>query len=324
MNLMISSVAFLVGILAAGLMGYAIQRGATCMVAAVDELVSQKRASRLLALAEAALWVTGGLFLASHAGLLARAPSGFALSVWSIIGGAMLGVGALVNRACAFGAVARFGSGEWVYALTPVGFFLGCLTAAPLLAGAMPTAQADPPPLFALPLWVGALMVPGLAWRAYEAFAAWRRKALGAHVWSPHLATTVIGITFVITMLTVGGRAYTELLSDLARHGRAMNATPFALLFVALLLGAVAGGWTSGSFRKRPLSPTIAVRCLAGGWLMGLGSLLTPGGNDGLVLVGVPLLQPHAWAAIAAMIVAIALGLAATARHAQRVATLTD
>jgi toxin CptA len=34
---------------------------------------------------------------------------------------------------------------------------------------------------------------------------------------------------------------------------------------------------------------------------MGWGSALIPGGNDGLILVGMPLLMPHAWVAILAM-----------------------
>ncbi len=324
MSLMITSVAFLVGILGAAIMGYAIQRGATCMVAAVEEVVSQRKVGRFVALGEAALWVTGGLFIACHIGLLMRAPSGFALSIWSVAGGALLGAGALVNKACVFGTVARLGSGEWIYALTPVGFFLGCLTAAPLVAGVMPTPLTGSSLLFDLPLWAGAVIVAVLAWRGYEAIVAARQKTFTAHIWSPHHATTVIGITFVITMLTVGGWAYTELLSELARNGMATNALPRGLLFAALLLGAVAGGWTSGKLRRSRPSLSAVARCVGGGWLMGLGGLLTPGGNDGLVLVGIPLLHPHAWAAITAMIATIALGVAIQGRLAARVVTVAD
>ena len=46
---------WLVAILSVGLMGFAIQRGGTCMVAAVDELLSQRRAHRLTAMLEASL-----------------------------------------------------------------------------------------------------------------------------------------------------------------------------------------------------------------------------------------------------------------------------
>ena len=39
---------------------------------------------------------------------------------------------------------------------------------------------------------------------------------------------------------------------------------------------------------------------------MGWGSLLIPGGNDGLILVGMPLLWPYAWVAFVSMCAAIA------------------
>ena len=81
----------------------------------------------------------------------------------------------------------------------------------------------------------------------------------------------------------------------------------------ALLAGAAWGGVSAGRFR--PLAPrlTALLRCTAGGALMGLGSLLIPGGNDGLLLLGMPLLWPHAWLAFAVMAVTIASWLALAA-----------
>jgi len=53
---------------------------------------------------------------------------------------------------------------------------------------------------------------------------------------------------------------------------------------------------------------------------MGWGSLLIPGGNDGLILVGMPLLWPYAWVAFAAMCATIAAALVVQARRAPPVA----
>jgi toxin CptA len=39
---------------------------------------------------------------------------------------------------------------------------------------------------------------------------------------------------------------------------------------------------------------------------MGWGSLLLPGGNDGLILVAMPLAWPYAWLAFATMCITIA------------------
>jgi toxin CptA len=132
MQIALSSFAFIVALLCAGVMGYAIQRGATCTVAAVDEVVTQRTCRRLLSLLEAAVWVAGGLVVAQALHLLAQMPAGYAVSGWTVIGGVLLGLGAYVNGACVFGAIARFGSGEWAYIVTPIGFYLGCLSVVPL------------------------------------------------------------------------------------------------------------------------------------------------------------------------------------------------
>ena len=128
MELAIGGVFFVAAALAVAAMGFAIERGATCTVAAVDELLTQRRASRLVALVEASLWVTMGLAITRQLHWLARPPAGFALSGWTVAGAALLGLGAFVNRACVFGAITRLGSGEWAYLATPLGFYAGCLS----------------------------------------------------------------------------------------------------------------------------------------------------------------------------------------------------
>ncbi len=298
--------AFLVAAVCAAIMGYAIQRGATCMVAAVDEVINRRRAHRLIALGEAAVWVAGGLILANMLGMLKMPPVGHVLGIATVCGGILLGIGALINRACVFGAIARLGSGEWAYALTPVGFFLGCIGAGALMASAAPMPNTSP--LFG----AGRLLIfPFLvfaAWRVIEAFGAMRRRRFAAHIWSPHRATMVIGLAFIVMMLTVGSWAYTDALASLAR-GMAENVPAKMLLFAALLVGALVGGWTAGRLRfAAPMRADMA-RCLIGGALMGAGSLLIPGSNDGLILIGLPLLQPYAWVALASMIIAIAIGM---------------
>jgi toxin CptA len=105
-------------------------------------------------------------------------------------------------------------------------------------------------------------------------------------------------------LLLVGAWAYTDVLAELAR-GMMHSLLARALLLLCLLLGAVLGGWTAGRFRHTPIGPAAVFRCLAGGVLMGWGSLLIPGGNDGLILVGMPLLWPYAWVAFATMCVSI-------------------
>jgi hypothetical protein len=309
------SIAFAIAFICAALMGYAIQRGATCMVAAIDEVVSERCASRLIALIEAGLWVAGGIVLASLIGGLKMHPSDYAVTWLTVAGGAMLGVGALINRACVFGSIARLGSGEWAYALTPVGFFLGCLAATGQFK--TPASIDAPSPLFGAAVWIVGPFLLFAVWRGAQFLRATWRRNLAAHIWSPHQATMVIGLAFVVMLLTVGSWAYTEVLASLAR-GMATNATAKLLLFVGLLGGALAGGWTAG--RLRSVRPTggAMLRCLTGGFLMGAGGLLTPGNNDGLILLGFPLLQPHAMVALVSMALAIVAGMTIERRFARR------
>ena len=312
--------AALLSMLAVGLMGFAIQRGGTCTVAAVDEILSQRRAHRLLAMLEASLWVVGGLALAQLAHWSGSMPGGHAVTRWTVVGGALLGLGAWVNGACVFGAIARLGSGQWAQAITPVGFFCGCLGVTAL---ALNGHAGDPATPTGSPLWMAA------GWLApvFMFYALWRvgpgllaslrdpgsagRWAAGA--WAPHAATIVIGVTFVFTLLLAGPWAYTDVLARSAqglRDGMASGdwhelALPLAL-FVALCAGALVGGWSAG--RWSPTAPTLPAlsRAFLGGALMGWGSLLIPGSNDGLILIGIPLFRPYAWLAFACMGLAIA------------------
>ena len=116
------------------------------------------------------------------------------------------------------------------------------------------------------------------------------RDALALRLWSPHAATIVIGITFFFMLMLVGG-AYTDVLAELAR-GMANSLPARFMPLLAMLLGAAWGGWTAGRFRSTRVNAAQTPKCMLGGVLMGWSSLLIPGGNDGLILVGMPLLWP--------------------------------
>ncbi len=308
------SFSFLIAAICAAIMGYAIQRGATCMVAAVDEVLTKRSAWRFLGLAEAAVWVAGGVLLWRVLGGQETLPIGYPMTLGTVAGGMLLGLGAFVTRACVFGAIARFGSGEWVFVLTPLGFYLGCLTIWPLI-GSFPAMHVASPLFDA-----GWLLLPFAAfvvWRSIEAIRAGRARMLAAHVWTPHRATAVIGIVFAISLIAIGPWAYTYALLALAQ-GRTDGVIVKLVLLFMLFAGALVGGWTAGRLELRAPTLETAIRCLGGGVLMGWGSLLIPGGNDELLLVGIPLLQAYAWVAVASMAVAIALGLAVERRFVAR------
>jgi toxin CptA len=178
------------------------------------------------------------------------------------------------------------------------------------------TALAHASPVSGLGAVIAPLFIAFAGWRLWPGLVALkapgRLRRLASQVWSPHAATVVIGATFVVTLLLVGSWAYTDVLANLARMHGASATGPGALpllLLVALYVGALFGGLTAG--RWRPAWPLARqwLRCIAGGMLMGWGSLLIPGSNDGLILIGLPLLRPYAWLALASMFLVIALAM---------------
>lgn len=306
MNLEIASLAFAGAVLAVGVMGYAVQRGATCTVAAVDELLHKRRATRLVSMAEASLWVAGGLALLQALHALPLMPAPYEVTAYTVLGGVLLGLGAWVNGACVFGAIARFGSGQWAYAATPLGYFAGCATLAIIGLPAAHKLEALSP----------VLAFSGVTAAGFVALVLWRVEPImkrpdriAERVWAPHAATSVIGVTFLVALLLAGGAwAYTDVLNDLAR-GMAASVPARSALLLALFSGALLGGWTAG--RLKFTTPRIAqlAKCFVGGALMAWGTLLIPGANDGLILVGMPLLWPYAWLAFATMCVTIAVAM---------------
>jgi toxin CptA len=282
----------------------------------MDEVVRRQSVNRLTSMAEASLWVAGGLLIANALHLPGKMPAGYAVNYVTVMGGALLGFGAYINKACVFGAIAKLGSGEWAYVVTPIGFYAGCATFASVFS--FPAAWRlpyDSAVLQASP-WIALAFVAFLLWRVGSSLltlsavttgkSVWQRlaRALAERMWSPHAATTVIGITFFFMLLLVGAWAYTDVLAELA-HGMAGNLIVRALLLVALFAGAMLGGYTAGRLRSTPISIAQVLKCFTGGLLMGWGSLLIPGGNDGLILIGMPLLWPYAWVAFLAMCIVI-------------------
>jgi len=295
--------AFPIALAAAGLMGFANQRGGVCMVAAVEEIAARRRFGRLRAVIEASLWVGAGFILLNAAHRLQAPPPAYAAGLATVGGGVLFGLGAVLNRSCLFGTVARLGAGDWAYAATPLGLFLGSLAMGRWRQAA--ETHAPSPVLAASVLGVGAALVfVALRLFAHGAQIRRAREPILAHLWSPHAATTLIALGFLIAFVTVGAWDYADFLRGLGR-GEVAGWVPKSLLSLALLAGAVLGGKLSGRFRLVRPDPARLALCLGGGVLMGVGSVLIPGGNTSLSLFGMPLLRPHAWLAFAVICLTI-------------------
>lgn len=200
--------------------------------------------------------------------------------------------------------------------LYSLGFYLGCLITSGLHA---PAKSQDKSLILAASSWVALAVLVLLTARLLIHGMVIQRnnRAILAHAWSPHVATTIIGITFLVSLVTAGNWTYSEFISDLA-HGVTSSWTAKSLLYLSLFGGAVFGGWTARSFKHTAPDTVSVLRCLGGGVLMGAGGALIPGGNTGLVLVGMPLLLPYAWLAFIAISVTVYLAIQITRLTASR------
>lgn len=280
------------------LAGYATQRGSVCAVRATNELVLERKASRYI-----------GFFFCAACGLLVMALgqvlgrpvfaqyTGLPLSLAAIAGGAIVGVGAYINGRCAFGTVAELGSGRLSRLATLLGFIAGTV-----LGDRAHMGVADFPTLASPLLALAAPTTMALAAASTAVLGAWLARLARPNPppeWTPLQAMAVIGLGNGVLLVLARSWPYTSLLMQLARggyDGLARGAT-MAVVFV---LGAVAGGMVRG-FDLQAGTTRDWLRALAGGTVMGIGAVLVPGGNDAMLLVGVPLLLPNLLAAYVAM-----------------------
>jgi len=293
----------IVGMTSIGLMGFANQRGPICTVGAIREIVTEHRFVRFAALMEAALWVGGGLVVLDGLGLLPRVPHGYRMGAATVAGGAVFGLGSFINGTCAIGTIARIGARHWSYLATLVGFALGSMVMGWQVA---PEQLDDRSVVLMASAWLMSTCIVLLVARLLmHGQSIWRASVQPMpSVWSPYVATTVMGLSFLVVLVTVGSWSYTDTLAALVR-GTAFDWALSLLLFTALFVGALIGGWTTDMSGSGLPKGAPAWRCLIGGILMGAGAALVPGGNDSLLLVGMPLLLPYAWIAFASMSVTI-------------------
>ena len=151
----------------------------------------------------------------------------------------------------------------------------------------------------------------------YEAVRLWRTRPPGhslralllAEKYRLSTAAMLIGLAGAGIFLLFGAPGYTSTFELVIEGAMGTKPWPVAarwLLLLAVLLGMLLSTLQRGSHRL-DLRPRRAwLRNVAGGALMGFGVALTPGGNDGLVLYGIPSLSPHAIPAYLALAVGVA------------------
>lgn len=302
-------------ILLAALAGFAVQRGGVCVVAAARDGVLHKQWGGFVAFAECSIWALFFYALIDVLGLRGLGTYPVRASVaGALLGGALFGCGALINGACAYGTMGRLAAGEVSFLLMFVGFVLGAKLGHETLVGrfhqeTMRFAVSGP----AL-AWLGAMLLAFVlmqAWSARRGAPSLRQglAVLAGKAWPSSLTMAVIAFASVGLIAILTHWTYTGLLTDFAT-GHAPSGALRAALAAVFLGGAIVGAVSAGRFRWRGASwGDVAARVLGGG-LMGVGATLIPGGNDGLIVMGLPLLLAGPMLAYASMTAIVLLGFA--------------
>lgn len=312
----------------AALLGFAAQRASICNVRAVAEVIGSRTGYMLASIGKSVLWVVvitiPFLWLMPAA---TAALGGWRLSWISLAGGLLFGVGAAVNGACAFSTLARLADGQLAMLGTLGGFLLGIVGFELLTGAGLVFAPPTGTPLVGAVL-AAAGMISALVlilWGLYEAGRLWRTRAPAVRL--HHLAVAgqyrlstaamLIGLANGVLYLVDGAWGYTGTLQQSIEGWLQIRMWPRSAqwtLFAAMFAGMIVSTWQRRSLQVAWGPGRLWLRTLLGGCLMGLGAALAPGGNDALILYGIPSLSPHAIPAYAAMVVGIALALIAMRR----------
>ena len=281
--------------------GFAMKRGGLCTYAAALQIANEHKFARLFDFLGAASWAA--LVVVPLAWWL---PQQVALSRihddWSTAaaGGALLGVGAWINRGCVFGTFVQLVGGNMNYLATLLGMALGVALAETTIADMTPALRHPNP-----------VQQPGMAAAVWLVLTA--LLALGLLLSPAHKALVMValGAGGGLLFATLEGWDFASVLAAGVRRSLdpALPSPTLLALFttLAMIVGGLSAAFGNGSFRFSSWSARTATACLAGGLLMGVASYLIPGGNDGLLLKGIPGLAAHAFLGFASMLATMLL-----------------
>lgn len=309
-------------VLLAAIVGFAAHRAGICSVAAVEEILSTRRAFMLASFARTGLWVLGITVLLAWLSGTSLAAQGHALTVLTLAGGLFFGLGASLNGGCAFSTLRRLVDGDGGMLATLGGFVLGAVAISGVVVLMPITAATLAPTGLRMPsAWLLVITLSLLAWMGYEGWRLWRTRdrtvpLAAAIVERPYRLSTaalLMGVSNAVLYAAAGSWAYSTTVTQSATHWlRPDMPAPDAgrwLLLLAVVAGMAGSAWQGRSHRAAWQPRLRWLRHFTGGLLMGGGARLIPGGNDELILHGIPGLSPHAIPAFLAMLAGIAVSL---------------
>jgi hypothetical protein len=270
--------------------GAAIDGGHICIVRAAREL-GQGRPRLVVSCSLTVACATLVLFVETYLHRLER-PLAWSWPEWTTLAGAILfAAGALINGACALGTLGRLARGDLGYTATIAG---GVAITALFASHAAAICRTPTAPWVDEAVWL--VFVSG----SVLALLIGTRSRLHFSSLTAFVALGVAGAILANRQSDWGW------LSLAISVGEGMTFHVAAVLYLGAVLTA---GTASALFRRRfrfvSPDPRRAMQRAAGGALMAAGAILIPGGNDSLLVVGLPSADPNAIAAYAVMLLAM-------------------
>ena len=297
--------------------GFAMKRGGLCSYVAITQMVNERRVERMMVFLGVAAWATL-ILLPLHW----LEPQEFALSAThdnlliALVGGIMLGVGAFLNKGCFFGTFVALVSGNMNYLFTLVGLSVGVALSQLYLAVAIPSTT-ELSRLFMQStgayIWLAGMGLFGLfmfvSVKLRNENLLKQRTGLDRMSWQSVFAMVIIGLGGALLYATVNGWNYANVLTNTTSYfvgKRAMGASMIALIATLFMVaGGISAAVISKEFSLHRIKWYVVLGCFSGGTLMGAASMFIPGGNDGLLLKGIPSLAPHALVGYACMLLSM-------------------
>jgi len=292
----------IIGLLAF-IFGYAVNRANTCATAAIKDLVYNRRPHRMIALGVSAAWaaavlIPGTWLFPAH--FFRPAPVPF---VHAILGGAMFGYGAYINRACSFGTLYHLTSGDLNFLGALFGMFAGIFAALRLGFDAPAALPTNPEKTAVLQVLLYAIAILAILLSFFNEHDEGNRRLRSFGSNTVH--AVAVGMTGAILYAAFGRWTYATLISDGAHLAAGSLRIAAIETMLTAILSAIGGGIAasigSGGFLLRSFRPRAFSQHFAGGIFLGIGSLLIGGGNDFLLVYGAPSGSSFAFIALAAM-----------------------
>lgn len=314
--------------------GFSSRRGGICLVAATAEIIETGKAKTLLFVIEAmivSLAITVPAMLLFPTSF--QGSQSYGLSFLFIIGAFLYGVGGAINGGCALGSMNKLMSGHVNFFGTIIGIGIGL--AIPLVFAHKSTALINEwimsnastrGYLFAIVAVVWLVVLWRLwhhAFRNTHSFQELVQQFIHSALSRNVLAIFMLGACAALLFLMLGHswdytswiwRFQREYLVGASRITASSQFITVSITTMALMLGVFTASIVAHSFQLRLFSISRFLTKLVAGGLMGYGAHYIYGGNDTLVLYGLPTAAIHAPFAILFIMLAIAMVLLFKAR----------